>query len=129
MNSEQVKDIMKVALELKERESMSIEVPSRGQGLSLRTMFYRERLKVLQSGVAMNVSISSIEQRNYAQWIVVFTYEKPLQITVHKVNGSSSTVPLDTRVTPAIEKEIPDDIGEILKKHRERKEEEGEIKF
>jgi hypothetical protein len=120
MNSEQVKDIMKVTLELKEGESMSIEVPSRGQGLSLRTMFYRERLKILQSGVSINVSISSIEQRENGQWVVIFSYEKPLKITVHKVDGSSSTVSLDTRVTPATEEEMPEGIMEILKKHRER---------
>ena len=126
MNSEQVKDIMKVALELKEGESMSIEVPSQGQGFSLRTMFYRERLKTLKSGITVNVSISSIEQREDGQWIVIFSYEKPLKITVHKVDGSSSTVSLDTRVTPATEEEMPKEIMEILKKHRERKEGEDD---
>ena len=123
MNSEQVKDIMKVALELKEGESMSIEVPSQGQGLSLRTMFYRERLKTLKNGITVNVSITSIEQREDGQWIVIFSYEKPLKITVYKVDGSSSTVSLDTRVTPTAEEEMPEGIMEILKKHRERKEE------
>lgn len=127
MNSEQIKDIMKVALELKEGESMSIEVPSQGQGLSLRTMFYRERLKVLQSGVSVNVSISSIEQRKNGQWIVIFSYEAPLKITIHKVDGSSSIVPLDTRVTLATEGEMPEGIMEILKKHRERKEGEDDL--
>lgn len=127
MNSEQVKDIMKVALELKKGESMSIEVPSQGQGLSLRTMFYRERLKVLQSGITINVSISSIEQRDNGQWIAIFSYEKPLQVTIHKADGSSSLVSLDTRVAPATEEEMPEDIIEILKKHRERGEERDEI--
>lgn len=125
MNSEQVKDIMKVALELKEGDSMSIEVPSKGHGLSLRTMFYRERLKVLRGGVAVNVSISAIVQKEDGQWIVIFSKEKPLQITLHKADGSSSsTVAIDTRVDPIAEEEIPDDILEILKKHREEK---GEI--
>ena len=32
-------------------------------------------------------------------------------------------VSLDTRVAPVVEKEIPEDILGILKKHRERKEE------
>lgn len=123
MNSEQIKDIMKIALELKEGDSMSIEVPSKGHGLSLRTMFYRERLKVLRSGVAVNVSISAIAQREDEQWIVIFSKEKPLQITVHRVDGSSSTVAVGTRVDPTPEVEIPDDILEILKKHRDREEE------
>ena len=126
MNSEQVKDIMKIALELKEGESMSIEVPSQGQGFSLRTMFYRERLKTLKSGITVNVSISSIKQREDGQWVVIFSYEKPLKITVHTVDGSSSTVSLDTRVTPATEEEMPEGIIEILKKHRERKEEKND---
>ena len=129
MNSEQVKDIMKVALELKEGESMSIEVPSQGQGLSLRTMFYRERLKTLKSGITVNVSITSIEQREDGQWVVIFSYEKPLKITVHKVDGSSSTVPLDTRITLATKEEISEDIMEILKKHRERKGEGDDTKI
>ena len=124
MNSEQVKDIMKVALELKEGDHLSIEVPSKGHGLSLRTMFYRERLKVLRSGVAMNVSISAIVQREDGQWIVIFSREKPIQITVHKADGSSSTVSIDTRVDPTPEVEIPDDILEILKRHRDREEED-----
>ena len=123
MNSEQVKDIMGVALELKEVESMSIEVHSKGQRYSLRTMFYRERLKTLKNGITINVSITSIEQREDGQWIVVFSYEKPLKITVYKVDGSSSTVSLDTRVTPATEEEMPEDIVKILKRHRAKQDE------
>ena len=123
MNSEQVKDIMKVALELKEGESMSVEVPSQGQGLSLRTMFYRERLKTLKSGIEVNVSISAIVQREDKQWIVIFSHEKPLQVTIHKEDGSSSTVVIGSRIAPTLDKEIPEDVLEILKKHRNRKEE------
>lgn len=123
MNSEQVKDIMKVALELKEGESMSVEVPSQGQGLSLRTMFYRERLKTLKSGIEVNVSISAIVQREDKQWIVIFSHEKPLQVTIHKEDGSSSTVVIGSRIAPTLDKEIPEDVLEILNKHRNRKEE------
>lgn len=122
MNSEQVKDIMKVALDLKKGESMSIEIPSKGQGLSLRTMFYKERLKVLQKGITMNVSLSSIEQRDIdKQWIAIFTYEEPLKVTLHKADGSSSVVSLDTRIDSA--EEVPDEIKDILEKHRKMKEE------
>jgi len=127
MNSEQVKDIMKVALELKEGESMSVEVPSQGQGFSLRTMFYRERLKTLKSGIEVNVSISAIVQREDKQWIVIFSHEKPLQVTIHKEDGSSSTVVIGSRIAPTLDKEIPEDILGILKKHRERKEETNEL--
>ena len=122
MNSEQVKDIMKVALELKEGDSMSIEVPSKGHGFSLRTMFYRERLKVLRNGVAVNVSVSTIAQRENGQWFVILSREKPLQITVHKADGSSSTQVVDNRIEPTPEEEIPKDILELLEKHRERRE-------
>lgn len=125
MNSEQVKDIMKVALELKPGESISIEVPSKGHGLSLRTMFYKERLKLLQGGIAVNVSITSIEQRDLdKKWIAIFTYEEPLVITLHKADGTTTTVSLGDRVSPAKEEELSEDVIEILKKHRERKEEE-----
>lgn len=126
MNSEQVKDIMKVALDLKKGESMSIEIPSKGQGLSLRTMFYKERLKVLQSGIAMNVSLSSIKQRDTdKQWVAIFTHEEPLKVTLHKADGSSSVVSLDTRIDSA--EEVPDDMAEILERHRKRLEKEDEI--
>ena len=123
MNSEQVKDIMNVALELKAGDSMSIEVPSQGHGFSLRTMFYRERLRTLKSGIEVNVSISAITQREDGQWIVIFSHEKPLQITIHKADGVSSTVDVGSRVALTPDKEIPEDVLEILKKHRERKEE------
>ena len=125
MNSEQVKDIMKVALDLTEGESLSIEVPSKGHGLSLRTMFYRERLKVLRSGVAVNVSVTAIIQRDDGKWLVILSKEKPLQVTIHKADGSSSIQVIDNRIEPVPEEEVPDDVMEILKRHRERREANG----
>ena len=105
---------------------MAIEIPSKGQGLSLRTMFYRERMEFLKRGVAMNVSLSSIIQREEdKQWLAIFTYEKPFKITIYRENGASEIVTLKDKVAPILEEEVPDDIMEILKKHRERKEEIG----
>jgi hypothetical protein len=125
MNREQVKEIVQLALELKPGDSMSIEVPSKNQGLSLRTMFYGERMGLLKKGIAMNVALSSIKQRKSdGQWLAIFTYEEPPKITIHKADGSSTAVELEVKASPIAEKEIPDDVMEILKKHRERKEEE-----
>ena len=127
MNREQVKEIFQATLKLKPGDSMAIEVPSKGQGLSLRTMFYRERMEFLKRGVEMNVSLSSIIQREEdKQWLAIFTYEKPPKITIHKENGSSEIVTLKEKIAPVSEEEVPDDIMKILKKHRERKEENGE---
>ncbi len=127
MNREQVKEIFQATLKLKLGDSMAIEVPSKGQGLSLRTMFYRERMEFLKRGVEMNVSLSSIIQREEdRQWLAIFIYEKPLKITIHREDGSSEVVKLKEKIAPVSEEEVPDDIMEILKKHRERKEEIGE---
>lgn len=126
MNSEQVKDILKVALELKEGDSMSIEVPSKGHGFSLRTMFYKERLKILKSGIEVNVSVSAIIQKEDGQWIVILSHEKPLRATIHKGDGSSSTVAIGSRVALTPDEEISEDVLEILKKHRNRKEEKDD---
>lgn len=124
MNKEQVKDIMKVAMELTPGDSMAIEVPSRGQGLSLRTMFYRERMEFLKRGMAMNVSLSSIVQREEdGQWLAYFTYEEPPKIVVYKADGSSSQVELEEKAPSIPEEKIAKDVIEILKKHRARKEE------
>ncbi len=104
---------------------MSIEIPSKGQGLSLRTMFYRERMELLKRGIAMNVSLSSIVQREGDnQWLAIFTYEEPPKMTIHREDGSSEMVTLEEKIAPTPEEEVPDDIAEILKRHRKRKEEE-----
>lgn len=123
MNREQVKEIVQVALELKPGESMSIEVPSKNQGLSLRTMFYRERMRFLERGLALNVSLSSIEQRESGgQWIAVFTYEEPPKITIHKQDGSSSMVSLEPKISLIPDTEIPEDVKGILERYRTEKE-------
>ncbi len=127
MNREQVKEIFQATLKLKPGDSMAIEVPSKGQGLSLRTMFYRERMEFLKRGVEMNISLSSIIQREEdKQWLAIFTYEKPLKITIHREDGSSEIVKLKDKIAPISEEEVPDDIMEILKKHREKREENRE---
>lgn len=119
MNKEQVKEIVQIALTLETGESMSIEIPSKNQGLSLRTMFYRERMELLQRGMAFNVSLTDIIQREEdKQWLAVFTCEEVPRVTIHKVDGSSSTVSLEPKVTPTPEGEIPDDVKAILEKHR-----------
>ena len=125
MNREQVKEIFQTTLKLKPGDSLSIEILSKGQGLSLRTMFYRERMELLKRGIAMNVSLSSIVQREGDnQWLAIFTYEEPPKMTIHREDGSSEMVTLEEKIAPTPEEEVPDDIAEILKRHRKRKEEE-----
>ncbi len=123
MNREQVREIFQTTLRLGPGDSLSIEIPSKGQGLSLRTMFYRERMELLKRGIAMNVSLSAIMQREEdSQWLAIFTYEEAPKMTIHRKDGSSLKVAFKDKVEPTSEEDLGDDIIEILKKHRKRNE-------
>ena len=115
-----VKAIYQEALNLTEKQSLDVSVESEKHGFSFRTMFYRERKKHLEQGVHVGLVVSSIKEAN-GTWIVTIKNQKSLILTLHKEDGTSKELSLDFGIGPATEEEIPDDIVEILKKHREKK--------
>ncbi len=122
MNSDMIRAIFKKSLDLSSGQSMDIPVESKEHGFSFRTMFYRERKKFLEHGMHTNLVISSIKELN-GVWIATIKCQEPLVITLHNEDGSAEEISLDFGTVPTPEEEVPGDIMEILKKHRERKEE------
>jgi hypothetical protein len=119
MNIEQVRALTQLTLDLELDETLSIEVPSKNQGLSLRTMFYRERKKLLEKGISLNVVIKLIKIEGKERYCAVFVREETPEVVICKADGTRKTVPLDTGIVPSSEEAIPDDVKDILSKYRE----------
>ena len=119
MNIEQVRALTQLTLDLELGETLSIEIPSKNQGLSLRTMFYRERKKLLEKGISLNVVIKLIKVDEEDKYCAVFIKEETPEVVICKADGTRKTVPLETGVVPTSEEDVPDDIKGILAKYRE----------
>jgi hypothetical protein len=119
-----IRIIFEKALNLTSGQSLDIPIESKAHGMSFRTMFYRERKKFLERGMHTNLVIDSIKEVDGA-WVATIKCHIPLIMTLHKEDGSEEKLSLDFGSPLIPEEEISEDIMEILKKHREKK--EGEI--
>jgi len=99
MNAAMVRKIFDSALALETGQALKISVEDKAHALSFRTMFYRERKKLLDRGLSTNVVISEIEE--LPEETVVTVMAKPQnKITFVDSDGSETSVSLDFGIEP-----------------------------